>query len=337
MPYNAILKDEQTGEMIKLRFVISERLRFPNTITSEPIDIGKTGGRFNSRVLADNIKHLPMVLDVTLDLQGDPGGSGFGGEGYELEQHQKLVAMSNRDTTFTYTSFLYTKQTPTSETTVAGMPIEFLGMANYEALKGGNKGINIIGGRLRFQSVVVSFGGELIQDPDVAYGAHETALREADLTGQGIIGTTLALLAAAIAVALSAPLWGVAAAVAAGYAVGSWAVQGIQSAGEVPIATGSLPRQIHRMVLGTNEFEVELRANIEHELVTFSLKYRDTYVVQERVLRYAQNILYGITHSSVAGLSIVPLCYSDTVHEVTPDTLGKTVQLVVLEAQEAGA
>lgn len=329
--YNAILKDEQTGEILKVRWVLTERAQFPNTITSEPIDIGKQGGRLNSRVLADNIKHLPMKLDVTLDLQGDPGGSGVGGAGYELEQYLKLVEFSNRDTTFTWMSFLFTNQSPTSETTVAGLPFEFMGMGRFEALKG-NRGSNIIGARLSFQSVVVSHGGTLITDPDEAYGETQVRERQADdLSGWMIFaGVVMAAAALVTGAGLAAAF---AAAIISGIGAGAVQAAPTGSNSQLPVTRGSVPRQQYRCRItaaDATEFRFELRSNVEQDFCTFSMAVGPEYIVQERVLRYGMDVLWGCTHEAVQGIQIVPLCYADTVHEVTPDTLGKDVQLVVI-------
>ncbi len=322
--HNAVLRDEQSGETLQLWAVVSESPRFPNTVTSEPIDVGSSGGRLDARVLGDNLHHEPMVLDVVVDLTGDPGGSegSVGGRGYEIEQYNKLVAFSNRNTTFTYVSYLFVNQSALSDEVQPGLNFEFLAMTNFKPIKGGRRPTNIIGARLQLQSVVITSGGVPITDPDSAYSYGDQALRNATDLAQffawqtgafigGMIGSIFGPIGTLIGAAIGAVV---------GYAVGS-----------LFTATGSVPRQTFTTEIDGVPFDFELRSNAENGFVTFSMAYEGISLVRERKICYAEDLLSGVVHPSVRGLHIAALDPSRQEISVTTENLGRTVQLIVFQ------
>jgi hypothetical protein len=324
MPHNAVIKDEQSGEILMLWAVISESPRFPNTVTSEPIDIGSSGGRLDARVLGDHIHHEPMPLTVVVDLTGDPGRSmgSVGGAGYEIEQYNKLVDFSNRNTTFTYVSYLFVNQSALSDEVVPGLNFQFLAMTNFKPIKGGRRPTNIIGARLQFQSVVITHGGQPITDPDSAYSYEDQRLRNTDTLIQfgawqtgGFFGGMIGSIFGPIGTLIGAGIG-----VVVGYAIGS-----------LFTATGSVPRQLFTTEINGKPFDFELRSNTEHNFVTFSMVYDGTDLVRERRITYGEDLLAGVVHPSVRDLHIAALDPSQQETSVTTENLGRTVQLIVFE------
>jgi hypothetical protein len=329
MPYNAMLKDEQSGETLQLWAVLSESPAFKNTISGEPIDTRQTGGRLTQKILNDHIHHEALELSITVDLVGGPGGveGSVGGPGYEVEQYNKLVDFVNRDTTFAYTSYIFVNSSPRGDTVIPGLVFPFLGMAEFIPVKEVGKGSNIIGARIKFQSVVVTYGGQLITDPDVAYG-----------TGQGSLQTTFAQsvgafqfgfqLGAGIGAVIGSIFGPIGTLIGAG--IGGFFGGGI-AVGTVPVNTGSVPRQIYDIDIGDHTFTVELRSNPEYDIVTFGLALEGEDLVRERRITYGLDLLAGVTHSSVYGMHIVPLDPSGHEDAVTTENLGRTVHLVVFQ------
>ncbi len=326
MPHNAMIRDEQSGETLLLWAVTSESPRFTNQITGEPIDTKKTGGHLNARVLADHIHHEPLEFTAIVDLTGGPGGveGAVGGPGYDVEQLNKLTDFSNRHTTFSYTSYTLIGDSPRGENVRPGLTYPFLGLAEFRAIKAaGGKGENIIGATVKFQSVVITYGGQAITDPDVAYGNTD----ERDLSiefglerGYGRLG---ALLGAFVGSSIGGPI-GTLIGAAIGTAVGT-------VVGALVVQTGSVPRQLFTTEIDGIPFDFELRSNPDHGIVTFSMSYEGTDLVREQRVMYGMNLLSGVTHRIVHGLHIVPLDPSGSTDEVTCENLGRTVHLLVFQ------
>jgi len=249
-----------------------------------------------------------------------------GGPGYEVEQYNKLVDFSNRDTTFTYTSYIFVGQSPRGETVAPGLEFPFLAIAEFSPVKGGGKGFNIIGARLKFQSVVVTYGNTPISDPDVAYG--NDSERKLNLVHAG---TTVIWQASTFAGATIGSLFGpIGTLIGAGIgAIIGLIVGSAASEGSLAVETGSIPRQVFNTEIGGTTFTFELRSNPEYEIVTFSMSYEETDLVREQRVVYGMDLLAGVVHPSVNGLHIVPMDPSDQEDEVTTENLGRTVQLIV--------
>jgi hypothetical protein len=321
--HNAALKDEQTGEILQLWAVVSESPRFPNTVTSEPIDVGSSGGRLDARVLGDSIHHEPMVLDVVVDLTGDPGRAmgSVGGRGYEIEQYNKLVDFSNRNTTFTYISYLFINQSALSDEVQPGLNFQFLVMTNFKPIKGGKRPINIIGARLQLQSVVITHGGQPITDPDEAYDYGEQQLRYNEDMAKWSAFSWFTFAGAMIGSAFGP----VGTLIGAGIGAVVGAV--VPYVGSLFTATGSVPRQIFTTEINGKTFAFELRSNTAHDFVTFSMAYDGTDLVRERRITYGEDLLAGVVDPSVRGLHIVALDPTQQETSVTTENLGRTVQL----------
>jgi len=332
MPYNAMIRDEQTGEALLVWAVTSESPRFVNDVTGEPIDTKKTGGILDSNVLGDHIHHKPLEFTIMADLVGGPGGieGSVGGPGYDVEQYNKLVAFSNRDTTFSYTSYTLIGGSPRGESAQPGLTFPFLAMTEFYPVKSaGGKGENIIAATIKFQSVVITYGRDVIYDPDVAYGRGERDLRREFVedatiyTAAATAGLYAGLEVGALAIgALTIPGWivGLLLGAAAGTFIGSLDIQ-----------TGSVPRQQFTTEIDGVPFDFELRSNPEHDIVTFSMSYEGTDLVREQRVIYGVNLLAGVTHRIVHGLHIIPLDPSGSTDEVTCSNLGRAVQLMVLQ------
>jgi hypothetical protein len=320
--YNAIITDEQSGDYILVWAVNSERLRFTNEITSEPID---TRGSTPSKEIADNIHFNPLEIDITVDLTGDPGvafGS-LGGAGYELIQHQKLCEFVNRKTTFSYQSFLFANQTANGMNIQPGIPTYFLAMAEYEAVKGTTTrggATNIIGARIKFQSVVYTDeSGNAYTSPDDAYSYGEQEMSEY-LAGQAWTAIGAGLVGGAVGMILGGPI---------GMLIG----MGIAIVGALSIATGSVPRQSYSVRINGLLYDVELRTNEAGQFCTFSFGRRGVWFVRERPIEYGEDLLAGVVDPACAGLHIGAI---GMVEDVTPETLGRTVGLIVLSEAAVG-
>jgi|GEM_PF-3355541 len=325
MPYNAAIRDEQSGEVLLVWAVTSEAPRFCNDVTGEPIDTKKTGGVLNARVLADHIHHKPLEFTIIVDLIGGPGGveGAVGGPGYDVEQYSKLVDFSNRDTTYSYTSYTIIGSSPRGETVQPGLVYPFLAMTDFSPIKSaGGKGKNILGGTIKFQSVVITYGGEAITDPDVAYGRGKVDLR-VEFIWDTILWEAGGFVGAAIGMALGGPLGALIGAVV-GVVVGT-------VLGSLDVQTGSVPRQTFTTEINGTDFEFELRSNPDHDIVTFSMSYEGTDLVREQRVVYGVNLLAGVTHRAVEGLHIIPLDPSGSTDEVTCENLGRTVHLFVFQ------
>jgi len=320
--YNAIITDEQTGDQILLWAVLSEKLRFTNEITSEPID---TRGSTPAKQIGDNIHFNPLEVDITVDLTGDPGvafGS-LGGAGYELVQHQKLADFMNRKTTFSYQSFLFANQTSDGMNITPGIPTYFLALEEYEAVKGTttrNGETNIIGARIKFKSVVFTDEhGDPYNSPDDAYAYGEQQLMQY-IGGQTLTTLLMGGAGAAIGFAIGGPI---------GALIGA----GIGIIGSLFVNTGSVPRQLYQTRINGVLFDIELRTNEAGEFCTFSFGRRGVWFVRERPIEYGEDLLAGVVDESVRGLHIGAIGLTE---DVTPDTLGKTVGLVVLSEAVVG-
>jgi len=322
--HNAILEDEKTGEKIKLWAVLSEKLRFPNKLTSQPIDINTQD---TNRALADHIHHEPMTLDVVLDLVGEPGES----EGYEIEQYNKLVDFSNRDTTFKWTSYMFVNQTGYSQIVQPGLTIGGLGMTEFSAIKSNKKPINIIGARLKFQAVVFTEGGKAVDSEEVwdrgRQSLDDTGVSPWDLfSTAGGAAAGYAAGAAAVAAGMSV---GWAIAIGAGAAV--LATGAVSLLGSLPTMVGSVPYQRFVARVDGKDFEFWLRSNEDFNFVTFAIAHDGVPIINERRVVYGEDLLAGTTAPVLRGLHIVPLDPSGHENTVTPENLGRSVKLWVLK------
>ena len=325
MPYNAVIRDEQTDETLFLWAVTSESARFTNNITGEPIDTKKTGGHLNARVLADHIHHEPLSFTAVVDLAGGPGGiaGSVGGPGYDVEQLNKLTDFSNRDTTFSYTSYTLIGASPRGETVQPGLTYPFLAMEEFHPIKAaGGKGENIIGATIKFKSVVITYGGDVISDSDVAYGHSEERDLDLEFTGETVGGRVGAIAGAAIGSSFG-PI-GTLIGAGVGWIVGSFL-------GNLVTKTGSVPRQLFTTEIDGVPFDFELRSNPDHDIVTFSMSYEGADLIREQRVMYGVNLLAGVTHRIVHGLHIVPLDPSGSTDEVTCENLGRIVHLMVFQ------
>jgi len=329
MPYNAVLRDEQSGETLLLWAVTSESPRFTNDVTGEPIDTKKTGGHLNAQVLGDHIHHKPLEFTALADLVGGPGGveGAVGGPGYDVEQLNKLTDFSNRDTTFSYTSYTLIGSSPRGETIQPGLTYPFLAMTDFQPVKSaGGKGQNIIGATIKFQSVVITYGGNVITDPDVAYGHSEERDLSLEFIRDFMLLDLMALAGAAAATILFAATGPIGILIGAGIGalIGNFL-------GSLAVKTGSVPRQLFTTEIAGIPFDFELRSNPDYDIVTFSMSYEGTDLVREQRVVYGVNLLAGVTHRIVHGLHIVPLDPSSSTDEVTCENLGRTVHLMVFQ------
>jgi len=326
--HNAILEDEQTGEKVLLWAVLSEKLRFPNKISSEPIEITSQDV---GKALADHIHHEPLILDVVADFVGEPGVQGAGGPGYEIEQYNKLANFSNRDTTFKWTSYMFVQQTAYSQIIQPGLAIGGLGMAEFSAIKSNKKPINIIGARIRFQSIVFTGGGHPVDSEDVwdrgRQSLDDTGVSPWDLFSAAA-GTYAGYMAGAAAVAAGISA-GWAIAIGAGVAV--LATGAVSVLGSLPTMVGSVPYQRFVTRVDGKDLEIGLRSNEDFGIVTFSVGYNGELLINERRVVYGEDLLAGNTSSVLRGLHIVPLDPSGHETVVTPENLGRSVKLWVLK------
>ena len=100
--------------------------------------------------------------------------------------------------------------------------------------------------------------------------------------------------------------------------------------GTLPIRNeGSLLRQQYTCELNGKEFWIELRPNDDAGFCTFAMSHDKTDLVRERKIVYATDLLRGVSHPSVSGLHIIPIDPSRGTEEVTPENLGRAVQLTV--------
>ena len=327
--HNAALIDEQTGETLLLWAVLTESPRFQNTVTSEPIDIGRVGGAVEA--LGDHIHFEPAMLDVALDLTGHPGrpAGTIGGEGYDVEQYNKLVDFSNRKTTFSYVSYLFVNQRAMSDTVHPGLTFSFLALTDFHPIKG-RKGINIIGARLRFQSVVITEDGDTINDPDEAYDHGEQALRQVESTWNFIKASIVGMVGAGLLLGGVGTAFAMLGAAAAGVVAGAFVGSVL---GRLFTSTGSVPRQRFKTEIEGQLFEFELRSNTQHDFVTFSMSHvlEGEYLVRERRITYGEDLLAGVTHWSTRGLHIAALDPTQQEIAVTTENLGRTVYLFVVK------
>jgi len=331
MPYNAIVKDEQTGEILKLWATLTEDVDFPNTITGEPLDLKPAQGTASQ--LAEHIHHEPMTLDITADLTGDPGkrAGALGGAGYELEQYNRLVAFVNRTTTFAYTSLLFVNQTPTSDAVVPGLTMEGLGLADFSAVKGNGRPQNIIAARIKFQSIVFTIGGQPVSPP-VAWDRGRQKLDEAvawwvtagALAGGAAAGVAAAILAAGAGATVG---WAVALGIAGGLAVTGF----LSWIGSLIVGQGSVPYQSFITEIAGQDFAFELRSNDSAGFCTFSMGVNGQWLVRERKVLVGEDLLVGVVHPAARGLHIIPCACGGASIAATPETLGRTVQLGVFQ------
>lgn len=294
--HNAVLEDERNGDQLLLWAILSEKMVFPNSLTSEPVDIGK---QTVSRAIADAIHHEPMTLNVVADFVGEPGNTGQGGPGYEMEQYNKLVDFSNRDTTFKWTSYIFVQQTSYSQIVQPGLVIGGLGMSKFEAVKGKDTAINIIGGRIDFQSIVFTEGGNPVSSEEVHDRGRQVLKRIA-----------------------KAALWPL--------RILTASINGVAK-GVISLATGSVPYQTFTVRLGGKDIDFWLRGNDDTGYVTYGVAYNGNMVVDQRLLVYAEDMFDGVTCSALRGLHVIPLDVSDHETEVTTENLGRTVELYVFE------
>jgi len=334
--HNAILRDEQTGEVLLLWAVLTETPSFTNEITGEPLDVGKRQYSSSAQILADGIHHEPFTLDVTLDLTGDPGeeAGSVGGAGYEIEQFNRLSDFINRTTSYSYVSYIFANQTAHTATMLPGLTIRGLGLTGFRAVKGlPAKAINVIGAQLSFQSFVFTQGGETIS-PDEFWDRGAAGLEELEdgeevqiVAAAGIVGSLAGMLAAAAGVAF----WP-AVAIGVGAAV---LVAGAGSfLGRLPVARGSLPYQGFTTEIDGKDYDFRLRANDDYDFVTLSMAYQGEYLVYEKRVTYGEDLLSGVVDSAVRNLHIIPLDPSGACSDVTPDNLGREVRLYAYKEEE---
>jgi len=329
MPHNAVLEDEQTGETLMLWAITSEKLQFKNKLTGKPIEV-KGESPAKKMQEADNLHHEPMTLKVIADLVGDPAESGPGGPGYEIEQYNKLVSFSNRDTTFKWTSYMFVQQAEYTQIIQPGLVIAGLGMANFSALKSNRKSINIIGANIDFQSIVFTSGGDAV-DSETAWDRGNQDLDTS--AGPGNLfaaagGVAAGILAGAAAVAAG---WALAPVIAVAAAVTLVVTGVIAFIGWLASAIGSVPYQRFTTRIDGKDIDFWLRSNEEYDIVTMSVAYDGEFLVRERRVVYAEDLLQGITAPALRGLYILPLDPSDTEVAVTPENLGRTVHLCVFK------
>ena len=333
MPHNAVIEDLQTGEKLFLWAVTSEKLQCTNQISDEPIDLGQISGDQATQeavirnALAEDIEFKPLILTVQVDLTGDPGRSsqGPGGAGYDIEQYAKLQDFVNRVTVFAYTSYLFVDSTDYHDFSQPGLRITGLGMGKFTAIKGGGRAVNIIGGKLEFQSIVLNAGegSELNWDNLWDYGEYnvkaETETVATDQQGNTYYGD----------IDENGNATGQVHQLAVDYVPRHNVVEVKKLPTLEPV------NQQFSLTLEGSTYTFRLRKNLRNGFVTLAL-YRNgvTPIVEERKVVYGEDMFKGVSDPLLNDYHLVAMDPTGKEAAVTPSNLGKTVHLYLIKEGE---
>jgi len=327
MPHNAIIEDEKTGEQLLLWAVMSEKMAYKNKVSDEPIDTSTQMFSNPERVLGDHMEFKPLVLTVTAELTGDPGRhvQDPGGAGYDIEQYSKLQDFVNRVTTFAYTSYLFVDSTEYRDFSQPGLRIGGLAMTGFEPVKGGRRGVNMIGARITFQSVVTTQGGGTSGGGSIWHrGQQEPEPVEEDTWANDM---------SKYQASFYDPTLEEDSTVRALRNLGLSQEQGLSYVGRFRVLKPF--NQDFFVTLEGTEYTLELRENTRKGFFTFGLAREETPEISQRKITYGEDLLAGVDDPIIARYHLVALDLSGKEDRVTPDNLGRTVHLYLL--QETGA